>query len=317
MKFSKEIKVGLLTVGAIALFVFGYQYLKGRNLLRKDRSFYAVYKNVEGLTKSAPVTINGLRVGNIDDIDFLDSSGKLLVKFHVDEAFSFSKESTAKVYSTSLIGGKALAIVPDFESTAPTAKPGDTLVSKTDEGIEGQLMDEFLPLKDKIEHLVVTADTVLTNVNETLNPDTRKAIASSLTKLNGTLVEIQGLSRNANSLLNDNREQLDRTIANLDTTTSNFAEISETLSKVEIDKTIAEMENTVKKLNGVLDDVASGKGTLGKLMTDDALYVNLEKATRQAEELLQDLKLNPKRYIHFSVFGKRPGEYEEPEDRDR
>ena len=170
MKYTKELKVGILTIAAIALFIFGYSFLNGRNLLKADRSFYAVYNNVEGLTKSAPVTINGLVVGNIDDIDFLDSRGRLLVKFHVDEKFNFSKESTATVYSTGLIGGKALAIIPNFESDERLAKPGDTLISKTDTGLEGQIIEEFLPLKDKIENLVVSADSVLTSVNKTLNP---------------------------------------------------------------------------------------------------------------------------------------------------
>lgn len=317
MKFSKEIKVGILTVAAIALFIFGYQYLKGRNLLEDDRTFYAVYNNVEGLTSSAAVTINGLRVGNIDDIEFLDGSGRLLVKFHVNESFKFSSESIASVYSTSLIGGKALAIIPNYDSKARPAKPGDTLKSKTDDGLQGKVMDEFLPMKDKIEHMIVSADSVLTAVNKTLNPKTRLAITSSLDEVNKTLAQIRSLSLNANSLLTDNRKQLDRTIGNLDITTKNFAAISDTLAKVEIAGTVKELESAIAKFNVVLNDIASGKGSLGKLMTDDKLYDNLEKTTRQAEMLMQDIKLNPKRYVHFSVFGKKPGEYEKPEEREK
>jgi phospholipid/cholesterol/gamma-HCH transport system substrate-binding protein len=165
--------------------------------------------------------------------------------------------------------------------------------------------------------MVVTADTVLSDVHKTLNPETRQAIVASLKEVNKTLIEVQGLSRSANSLLTDNREQMDRTFANLDTTTENFARISDTLAQIEIAGTVKDLESAIAKFNVVLDEVASGKGTLGKLMTDDALYVNLEKATKQAEELLQDLKLNPKRYVHFSVFGKKPGEYEEPENREQ
>ncbi|KEZ94592.1 MlaD family protein [Nonlabens ulvanivorans] len=314
MKLSKEVKVGILTVVAIALFIFGYSYLKGSNLLEDNRVYYAVYDNVEGLTKSAPVTINGLRVGNIDDIKFLDDSGRLIVKFHVNGEFSFSSESTASVYSTSLIGGKALAIVPNFESTAIVAKSGDTLKSKLDKGLQGEVMDQFIPLKDKIEHMVVSADSVLVAVNKTLNPDARAAITSSLEELNKTLVEFKALSRNANTLLADNKESLGRTIKNLDVTTENFAKISDTLAQVEIAGTVKQLEETIGKFNTVLDKVSNGEGSLGKLMTDDKLYTNLERATEQAADLLQDMKLNPKRYVHFSVFGKRPGPYEEPED---
>lgn len=307
--------MGVLTVAAIALFIFGYTFLNGRNLLKADRSYYAVYNNVEGLTKSASVTINGLVVGNIDDITFLDSRGRLLVKFHVEESFTFSKESVATVYSTGIIGGKALAIIPNFESDARLARPGDTLRSNTDSGLEGQIMQEFLPLKDKIENMVVSADSVLTAVNKTLNPSTRKAIIQSLEELNKTLVQVQGLSGNANKFLVNNDKELSSTIKNLNKTTANFAKISDTLAQVEIAGVVKDLELTISKFNSVLDDVASGKGSLGKLMTDDRLYTNLERATRQAEMLMQDIKLNPKRYIHFSVFGKKPGEYDEPEDR--
>ncbi len=315
MKFTKEIKVGLLTAGAIALFVFGYSFLKGRNLLTPDRSFYAVYDNVEGLTKSAPVTINGLVVGNIDDIDFLDSKGRLIVKFHVDEKFSFSKESVATVYSTGIIGGKALAIIPDFDSQKGMATPGDTLQSKIDSGLEGQIMSEFIPLKEKIEHMVVSADSVLTAVNETLNPNTRKAIVQSLNEVNSTLIEIRGLSGNVNRFLVSNEKDLSNTIKNLDRTSENFAKISDTLARLEIASVVKDLETTIGNFNVVLENVNEGEGTLGKLMTDDRLYTNLERATRQAEMLLQDVKLNPTRYINISLFGKKNKEYVEPEDR--
>jgi phospholipid/cholesterol/gamma-HCH transport system substrate-binding protein len=317
MNWSKEVKVGLLGISAILLFIFGYRFLQGKNILKADRSFYAVYDNVEGLTKSAPVTINGLTVGNIDDIDFLDGSGRLLVKFHVDESFSFSSESTAAVYSTGLIGGKALAIVPNFESTAPNAKPGDTLPSKINEGMVGDMMEEFMPLKDKIEHLVVSTDSALANINKILNPDTREGIQKSVSSLSKTLDEIAVLSQRTNRFIGDNEKSLGVTIKNLESTSTNFAKISDTLSQIEIAGTIKELESAVGKFNNVLDDVASGEGSLGKLMTDDSLYVNLERATRQAEMLLQDLKLNPKRYVHFSVFGKKPDDYEKPESRSK
>jgi len=314
VKLSKEIKVGILTVVAIALFIFGYSYLKGSNLLEDNRVYYAVYDNVEGLTKSAPVTVNGLKVGNVDDINFLDENGRLIVKFHVNGDFEFSKESMASVYSTSLIGGKALAIVPNFESTGPVAKSGDTLSSKIDLGIQGEVMDQFIPLKDKIEHMVVSADSVLLAVNSTLNPQARENINKSLSELNQTLVEFKTLSRKANGFITSNEESLGRTLKNLDTTTENFAKISDTLAQVQIAGTVQELENTIGKFNTVLDKVNNGEGSLGKLMTDDQLYVNLERATEQAADLLQDMKLNPKRYVHFSVFGKKPGEYKEPED---
>lgn len=318
MKYTKEVKVGVLTVAAIALFIFGYQFLKGRNLFKNDRTFYAVYENVEGLAKSAPVTINGLQVGNIDDIDFLDSSGRLLVTFHVDESFTFSAQSTASVYSTSLIGGKALAILPDFNSASKRlAKSGDTLKSAVDDGLQGKVMSEFVPLKVKIESMVVSADSVMTSLNRTLSPKNRQSIENALVEMSKTLRGLQNLTNSTSNFIAANRVSLDSTITNVNKSAKNFASISDELAKVEIANVVKELEQSIAKFNGVLDDVSSGKGSLGKLMKDDKLYDNLERTTRQAEMLLQDMKLNPKRYVHFSVFGKKPGEYDKPEDRDQ
>lgn len=313
MKFTREIKVGLLTIVAIILFIFGYYYLKGQDLLEPDRVYYAVYENVEGLPVSAPVTINGLKVGNIDDIRFLDSEGRLLVKFHVSNEFEFAKDSEAQIYSTGLIGGKALAILPSYNDI-PMAESGDTLPSGQKEGLPQEVMNEFLPLKDKIENAVVNVDTLLSNLNKVITPELG-------TNVNNTLEDVQVAVSNANKLLRDidgvivdNRSALDSTIQNLNKTSSNFAAISDTLSKVRIAQTVRELENTVSGINDLLEQVENGEGSLGKLMTDDKLYTNLENTAKQAEELLRDIKLHPKRYVHFSVFGKKPKDYEPVDD---
>lgn len=314
MKYTKEVKVGILTITAIVLSYYGYNYLKGSNILEDNRVYYAVYENVEGLTKSAPVTINGLKVGNIDDIKFLDDRGRLLVTFHVNGDFSFSSESTASVYSMSLIGGKGLAIIPNFDSEAPQAVSGDTLRSVIDKGIEGQVMDQFVPLKDKIESMVVSADSALTVINKTLNPQSRKLIASSLEELQKTLVDFSQITDQTASLLDNNKEQLDNTLKNLEVTTSNFAQVSDSIAKIEFAATVHKLETSLDGFNGVLNKINKGEGTLGKLVQDDQLYSQLERTAKQAGDLLQDMKLNPKRYVHFSVFGKKAKEYDAPED---
>lgn len=314
MKLSREVKVGVLTVAAITLFIFGYTFLKGSNLLEDNRVYYAVYNNVEGLTKSAPVTVNGLKVGNVDDIKFLDQSGRLIVKFHVNGDFAFSSESIASVYSTSLIGGKALAIIPNFKSVKPMAQSGDTLQSKLDKGLQGEVMNQFIPLKDKIEHMVVSADSVLVAVNKTLTPQTRNAITASLQELQHTLVAFKQLSNTTTSMIKDNKDNINQTMGHLTIATKNLAQVSDSLAQLEIAATVNQLEQTVGKFNNLMDQVNNGQGSLGKLMTDDQLYVNLERASNQAAALLQDMKLNPKRYVHFSVFGKKPGDYTQPQD---
>jgi len=154
LKFTREVKTAILALSAIALFIFGYSFLKGKNLLENDRTFYAVYKNVEGLVPSSPVTINGLVVGQVVSIEFADSKGNLVVQFNVNKDFTFSKNSEAKVYGGGLIGGKSLAIIPKYEKGI-NAKSGDTLAGRIDVGLLELVNDRLAPLQEKLEAAIV------------------------------------------------------------------------------------------------------------------------------------------------------------------
>jgi len=312
LKITKEIKVGILTIAALALFIFGYKYLKGNNLLESDRVFFAVYENVEGLAKSAPVTINGLQVGNIDDIRFMDKNGRLLVKFHVDSDFEFSEDSQAQVYSTGLIGGKALAIVPNYSSNLGPAKSGDTLNGGQKQGLPQEVLDEFLPLKDKLERAVVDIDSFVVDLNKVVSPELGDQLSSTMSNLERSSADVGLAVAEVKRILGDNREGIKRTIENLDKTSENFAKLSDTLSRIRIAATVQKLENTVSEIEELMASVNNGEGSLGKLLKDDQLYKNLENTSKQAEELLQDIKLHPKRYVHFSVFGKKEKDYDPP-----
>ena len=168
MKISNEVKTAILAIVAIVLLIFGYSFLKGKNLLDSSRTFYAVYDEVEGLSPSSAVTINGLKVGQVTDINFLNKQGQLLVTFTVEKDFNFSKNSTAQVYGGGIIGGKSLAIVPEYESGS-IAKSGDTLQSNVEEGIMELVNERLTPLQQKLERTVVSADSLLTSINDLLN----------------------------------------------------------------------------------------------------------------------------------------------------
>jgi len=160
LKISNEFKVGMLAVVSILLFIFGFNYLKGNNLLKSSRTFYAVYNNVEGLSKSSPVTINGLKVGSITEIEFLDNSGKLLVTMNINDDFDFSNNSTAKIYGGNLIGSKSLAIEPLYEQNN-LAQSGDTLPGKIDPGLLELVNNRLTPLQSRVENVVTDIDTLL------------------------------------------------------------------------------------------------------------------------------------------------------------
>jgi phospholipid/cholesterol/gamma-HCH transport system substrate-binding protein len=313
LRYSKEVKTGILAVIAIVILIFGYSFLKGKNLLESSRTFYAVYADVEGLSPSSSVTINGLKVGQINKIDFLDKSGLLLVTFTVDSDFQFTKNSLAQIYGGGIIGGKSLAIVPEYDSKV-LAKSGDTLPSDIEEGIMELVNERLTPLQIKVERTIVSADSLLTAFNEVLNPKTRNNIAATFDDLAETVRSFKGTAQSLNGMVEGNKPKLDRTFTNLDEMSGNFNKISDTLSQINIQKMTQDLEKVIADFEQISNNLSSGKGTAGKLLTDDQVYNNLDRATKQMEQLLQDIKLNPKRYVHFSVFGKKPGPYQAPKD---
>ncbi|WP_202912760.1 MlaD family protein [Christiangramia aestuarii] len=314
MKYSREVKTALLAIIAIVLLIFGYSFLKGENLLDNSRTFYAVYDDVEGLSPSSEVTINGLKVGKITSIDFLNSSGDLLVTFTVKNDFKFSRSSEAQIYGGGIIGGKSLAIVPKYEKGVDWAESGDTLSGVKEEGIMELVNDRLTPLQNKLEGTIVSADSMLTAINQILDDSTRNNIRGTFRNLDATVASFQVTANELQGIVQGNSEKLDRTFTNLDEMSTNFNKFSDTLTNMNINKITTNLEKVIADFEAVSNKLNNGNGTAAKLINDDAVYNNLDRATKQLEELLQDVKLNPKRYVHFSVFGKNPGPYDPPKD---
>ncbi|NNK28495.1 MAG: MCE family protein [Flavobacteriaceae bacterium] len=309
MKISREVKTALLVIAGIALFIFGYNYLKGKNLLNSDRTYFAIYDNVEGLSPSTPVTINGLNVGTVQKIDFSDDSGKLLVTMNITKDFTFSKNSEAQLYEAGLIGGKSIAIVPKFDNSG-VAESGAYLKGTVKGGLTDLVNEKLNPLQEKMEIMLVSADSVLTNINDIFDANTKANLKSSVSKLNSTIGSFNSMADSMNSLITDNKEKLDNTLTNIDKVSSDLSNLSGSLVEADLKKTITELQATVNNFNEVLSSIESGEGSMGKLLKDEKLYNNLEGASKQLEQLLEDMKLNPKRYVHFSLFGKKPKQYD-------
>ncbi len=313
MKFTREVKTGILAICAIALLIFGYSFLKGKNLLENDRTFYAIYDNVEGLIPSSPVTINGMVVGQIVSISFADTKGNLVVEFNVSSDFSFSKNSLAKVYGGGLIGGKSLAIIPKYEQGLE-AKDKDTLPSKIEAGLLELVNDKLAPLQEKLEAAITDADTLLNSVNGILNVDNKNNLNSIFKDLSVTVKNFKGASNSLNNILSGNEDKLNNTFANLDKMSTNLSKVSDSLAQINIAELGKDLEIVLTNFEKISKDINSGRGTVGKLLKDDKLYNNLEKTSKQLELLIQDLRLNPKRYVHISVFGKKNTPYEKVKD---
>ncbi|WP_339662099.1 MlaD family protein [Croceibacter atlanticus] len=313
MKITREVKTAVLVLSAIALLIFGYYFLKGNNLLDGSRTFYAVYDDVEGLARSSKVTINGLQVGKVTDIQIIDSRGNLAITFTVENDFEFSKNSIARIYGGGIIGGKSLAIVPTYEQ-GQMAKDGDTLKSEIEEGLLELVNDRLTPLQKKIENVIVSVDSLVNGFNEILDPNTRQNLRNSFASLDRTMASLENTSGTLNGILTDNKPKLDRTFTNLDEMSYNFNSFSDSLAEVNLAGIVNDFEEIAADLKNVAAKANSKDGTVGKLLNDPKVYDNLDRATKQLEQLLQDVKLNPKRYVHISVFGKRNKDYKPPKD---
>ncbi|MCM4150974.1 MCE family protein [Arenibacter sp. N53] len=313
MKISREIKTGIVVLGGILLFILGFSYLKSTPLFDNSKTFYAVYNHVGGLQSGTQVTINGFSVGKVNDIRFNDAEGNLLVTFTVDNSFSFSKNSHAELYDTGIIGGKGIQIKPVFDGSL-VAKSGDTLLSSTRPGLTELVQQRLTPLQAKVEGAVTNADSLLMNVNDILGPKTKRDLRESIAGLNILVKSFQGSANSLNSLLADNQDNLNKSISNLSVITENFNKLSDTLVNAGLGETIKNLQSTMGNINDMMSKIEGGEGSLGKLVNDKALYNNLANASRELDLLLQDFRLNPKRYVNVSVFGKKQIDYALPNE---
>jgi phospholipid/cholesterol/gamma-HCH transport system substrate-binding protein len=313
LKLTREIKTAVLVISSILLFYWGYNFLKGKNLFDTSKKIYVVYDSVEGLEPSSSVKLKGVTVGRVNSYNFLDNK-KVLVELSITSNYPISKSSVAELVGSSPLGGKEIIIIPN-DSDNQLAESGDYLKSSTKLGLTDALAEQMVPLKDKIEKLLDNANVLFAGVNEVLDDKAKSDLKNSLSELNKTMTEFSGVSKSINELLSKNKTKLDGTLTNLDKTVANFATISDSLSSANFGQTVKNLEKTLANVDKLLADMEQGNGTMGKLMKDEAMYNNFTKASKELELLLQDLRLNPTRYINVSVFGKKNKPYVEPKEK--
>jgi len=307
VNLSKEIKTAIFALSGFGLFFIGFNYLKSNDVFVRDSIFYAVYDNAKGLMVGTPVTIQGFQVGTVDQVSLLPGNKDIVVRFRVEKEYGFSKNSIAKIYEAGLLGGKSLAVAPQFDG-ADLAQSGDTLQSAIAPGLSELVNDKLTPLQEKIESMITHADSVLIAFNTVLDPNTQLQLKSSIENLNASISNFRSIGETINNSLSENG-QLHQTFDNLADLSADLSVVSSSLKEANLDDTFEDLGSAVGNLSQILDRMEEGEGSLGKLITKDDLHLSLERTNAQIQLLLEDMRLNPKRYVHFSLFGKKQVKY--------
>ena len=308
---SKELKTGIIVILIIIGFFWGFNFLKGHDLLNgKARTFKVEYSKIGGLNKASAVTLNGLKVGQVSDIVFDEreaTRGFLIVTFDVENDFEFSKNSVVKIYSPNPLSGSNLAIIPSYDGEA--AVSGDTLKGEMEESLFTSIGERLDPLQSKLEKVLVGADSVFQRVNQILDQNTTNSIKRTIADFELTIADMRKTISSVNSLLDKSSFEFNNTMKSASKISEDLAKVTDTLANANIGEIMRKTEAALKSVNSMLEGVDNGKGTFGKLMNDPALYNNITSMSKELEELLREMKLNPKRFVHFSLFGKKAKPY--------
>jgi len=308
---SRELKTGIIAILIIIVFIWGFNFLNGQNIFQPSkRQFLVEYNNVGGLTEASSVFVNGLNVGGVDNIDFNPDpakKGQMLVKFSLENGFIFSKKSIVKIYSPNPLSGSNLVLIPNYEGEE--AKDGDYLQGEVEEGLFSAIGARLDPIQIKLERVLESADLSFKKFNDLLDKKTTNSIQNSFEEIELAIIDLRTTIATVNSLVDSNSSNLKETLKNTNQITQNLSKVTDTLANSNLGEIMRKAEHTLSSVNSILDGINNGKGTAGKLMNDDALYTNLTEMSQELEELLRDMKLNPKRFVHFSLFGKKATPY--------
>ena len=312
LRLTKEIKAGLIVVLGITAVILGFSYLKSNSLLGKSTKLYAVYDHVGGLQSGTAVSLNGFSVGTIDDITFLDETGKLMVSFTLITDLPIPTDSKAELYDTSVLGGKGLQIILGTPGSA-IAQSGDTLTSIVTIGMTDRITELMEPLEAKVNSAIVETDLLMKNLNQLLDADSQALLRETLNNFSETSASLKVISQNVSENLTANEKVLGTILENTAELTSNLSSVSQTLNEADLKGLMVDLNESISATKEILAGINNGEGTVGQIFTNQELYVSLTSNLNQLEWLLQDLRLNPKRYLSVSVFGKKQKDYVAPE----
>jgi phospholipid/cholesterol/gamma-HCH transport system substrate-binding protein len=302
VNISKEVKVALLGVVAIVFLYFGFLFLKGTDFFSSTKTYYVIYDNVDGLTASSPVVLNGVQVGIVEQMDILlDKNNRIKVAINVNDDIPVGDSTIASLTSSDLLGGKAITLF--LKPNTRRYEGGEMLISYTTQSLTDMLTAKAMPVLGKV-------DSTLLRFNEFFNDEAKRSIRATLLNTQQTTEAVRNMllanQRNINAITGNIAAltgQLQVTEKKFNQLASNLNEITDTLKATPINATIRDLNATVAEAQTALNKFNQNTGTMGRLMNDDSLYANMNASTESLNALLKDLKANPKRYVHFSLIG--------------
>lgn len=325
MKINNETKIGILAVVGVAALIFGYSFLKGTSLIKKEKHVFAIFEDIQGLTKSNPVVINGLQIGNVASLDGGKDLKRITVTVHLTQDVNIPNNSLA-VINPSLLGAVSLEIKLGNSNTF--LKVGDTLLTTLSAGAFDEALKIINPVLYEVKNAVKSLDSVLHIITGVFDPSTKNNIKSILENLSKTTASFSVSASSLQTIMNPETGELAKTLKNASTFSSNLAANSEkingimanaqkatgNLANLDFQKTLTTLDNTVNELQANLkqmeNNINSKNGSLGLLMSDTKLYDNLSATSNKLNILIDDIRVHPKRYVNISVFGKKDkGDY--------
>jgi phospholipid/cholesterol/gamma-HCH transport system substrate-binding protein len=315
LKISKEFKVGFFFVLAIAALIWGLNFLKGKNLFAPEKMYYAVYHEISGLEKSNPVYLNGLKVGQVSSLYFEPSmNGDIIVELSISSDFPVASNTVAKIFSSDLMGSKAVELV--LGDSQELAEYGDTLMTSLEASLSESVNAQIAPLKKKAEDLISSIDTMVVAVQGVFNKDIKEELLASIQSVRSTFQNLENTSANLDEFVITQSSRIASILYNIDMISRNLDEnedkintilanlevFSDSLSHANIPETFTNLNKAVADIHLIVNKINKGEGSMGMLINDDKLYIELEKAARELNMLVEDVRVNPKKYVRFSVF---------------
>lgn len=296
---TKSILIAVSFIVAMVLFVWGFNFLKGKSLLKKQFNFYAIYDNSKGLLPGDLVTINGMQVGTVSSLDFHPrQDGSIIVEFITGNKLNIPENTIANLAS-SLTGSVSIELI--LGDSDVMAQNGDTLISAYDNGTMGLITETILPLKNNLETLLISLNDLTSNLNDLLNSELKTNINNGVSSFASSMNNIETISSDLQQLVDSEDGKLTLVVNNLENITEDFSAVSDSLKKIDYNYLVLSLEKSLTEFNTLLEGVNNGEGSAGLFVKEDSLYNNINETVATLQSLLEEIKANPKK-IKLSVF---------------